>query len=400
VIAQLAGLSVQWGVAGGWALSLYAGEPLRDHEDIEIAIFQQDQSALRAHLGGWEFQFVPHRSGRLVPWPEGQFLQHPDHEIHARSPEGQQLQILLNERDGASWVFRKNRSVRLPLEKAFLPAGSGLHILAPEIVLLYKALSGERRPKDESDFHAMLPHLPAGGRAWLGAALAACRPEHPWLASLPAIKSDLRRTYDRNAPERERAGRAPWKVRERARFLAHLRRAEAVSLLEIGAGPGHDSLFFKEQGLVVTATDLSPEMVRLCREKGLQAYVRDFYKLGFPPESFDAVWAINCLLHVPSLDLPGVLAGIREALAPGGLFFYGVYGGMDQEGIWETDRQRPRRWFTFYSDRALKAAVRPYFELISFETIDLPHEFRGHFQSLVLKKAEQDIRHFQESRGK
>lgn len=41
------------------------------------------------------------------------------------------------------------------------------------------------------------------------------------------------------------------------------------SLVELGAGTGHDSLFFKEQGLDVVAIDISPRMVEHCRAKGL-----------------------------------------------------------------------------------------------------------------------------------
>ncbi len=385
-MTSLKGLKIPWAVAGGWALSLYAGARLRDHEDLEIAIFRADQDALRAQLPGWEFEYVPHGSGRLVPWLQGQFLEKPDHEIHARGPGEERLEVLLNEREGEDWVFRKNLAVRLPVDKAVLGTGPGAPMLAPEIVLLYKALTGERRPKDEADFAAVLPLLPQASRYWLGASLQACRPDHPWLASLPAIKTDLRRTYDRNAAARDAARRAGWKEAQRAAFLAHLQEAGARTLLEIGAGPGHDSQFFRDHGLAVTATDLSPEMVRRCREKGLEAYVRDFYELGFPPGHFDAVWAFNCLLHVPRADLARVLAGIRDALAPGGLFFYGVYGGMDQDGIWEADHLRPQRWFTVYRDEALRAAVEPFFELVSFKTVDLPGEFRGHFQALVLRK--------------
>jgi SAM-dependent methyltransferase len=74
--------------------------------------------------------------------------------------------------------------------------------------------------------------------------------------------------------------------------------------LEIGAGTGNDGLYFQNNGLDVTCTDLSPDMVNLCREKGLKAYVMDFLSLDFPPGSFDAIYALNCLLHVPTRELP------------------------------------------------------------------------------------------------
>src|SRR5690606_3962913 len=107
--------------------------------------------------------------------------------------------------------------------------------------------------------------------------------------------------------------------------------------------------YFQENGLEVVAVDLSPAMVALCREKGLEAHVMDFLRLDFPPGSFDAVYALNCLLHVPDRDLPAVLEAIRAVLRPGGLFFLGVYGGgaLTGEGSYDHDDHNPPRFFSF-----------------------------------------------------
>ena len=55
-------------------------------------------------------------------------------------------------------------------------------VLAPEIVLLYKAKRS--RAIDEADFAACAPALQPDARAWLAGALAICAPEHPWRAEL------------------------------------------------------------------------------------------------------------------------------------------------------------------------------------------------------------------------
>ncbi|MFD0618524.1 class I SAM-dependent methyltransferase [Paenibacillus sp. GCM10027629] len=87
-------------------------------------------------------------------------------------------------------------------------------------------------------------------------------------------------------------------------------------MLEIGAGTGIDSIYFKENGIEVTSVDLSTEMIRYCKEKGLQAYVMDFYHLDFADNTFDAVYALNCLLHVPKNEIFDVLLGIRRIMKP------------------------------------------------------------------------------------
>jgi len=198
----------------------------------------------------------------------------------------------------------------------------------------------------------------------------------------------LRESYNRNAVERERYGIEAWKVEERQHFLDVLTQEGKHSLLEIGAGPGRDSQFFQDKGLDVTCTDLSPEMVELCRAKGLNAHVMDFLNLDFQPETFEAVYALNCLLHVPKKDLGGVLATIQRLLKPNGLFYMGVYGNENFEGVWPLDEYVPKRFFSFHTDEAIKKIVSQYFEIIYFKAVSLDqadHDER-HFQSIILRR--------------
>lgn len=202
------------------------------------------------------------------------------------------------------------------------------------------------------------------------------------------VLESLRQAYDQGAGQREAADLSDWKIAERQEFLTLLRAEDKRTLLEIGAGPGHFSAWFRDQGLDVTCTDLSPEMVALCRAKGLRAHVMDFLHLDFPPASFDAVFALNCLLHVPGADLDRVLAAVHRLLRPGGLFFYGVYGGYPFEGIFPDDQHEPKRYFVFYPDDELRRRVAGLFDEVSFRVIPVEGENRSHFQSLTLRPKE------------
>ena len=200
------------------------------------------------------------------------------------------------------------------------------------------------------------------------------------------IVAELRESYDRNALERENYEIAPWKVEERQHFLTLLQNEGKQRLLEIGAGVGRDGKFFQDNGLDVICTDLSPEMVALCRAKGLIAYAMDFLSLDFPPASFDAVYALNCLLHVPKPDFPAVLEAIQRLVRPGGLFFLGVFGGTEFEGTSPEDTCSPRRFYTLRTDDQLLTSVSEFFEIHTFKIIS----FEGgehHFQSLILKRS-------------
>ena len=159
---------------------------MRSHHDVDVAVLRDDQLALRARLAGWQWTLIERGAAR--PWG-GEQVVLPVHELVAakrieagEAPSDDSIEILLNERIGDDWVFRRDPRVRRALSRAFVEAACGVPVLAPEIVLLYKAK--RTRPIDEADFAACAPALPQEARAWLAGALAICAPEHPWLAAL------------------------------------------------------------------------------------------------------------------------------------------------------------------------------------------------------------------------
>ena len=201
-----------------------------------------------------------------------------------------------------------------------------------------------------------------------------------------SFKNDLIETYNKHAQERDTYKKEAWKVEERANFLKLLQSENKRSLLEIGAGTGHDSKFFQDMGMNVTCIDLSPEMIKLCQQKGLSAQVMDMTNLDFPPDSFDAVYALNSLLHIPKADFRIVLENVRKVLKPSGLFYLGVYGSAEEfEGIWEKDAYDPKRFFSFHTDDGIQKKTSEVFEQLYFKYIPTNGN-NLHFQSLILKK--------------
>ena len=82
--------------------------------------------------------------------------------------------------------------------------------------------------------------------------------------------------------------------------------------------------------------------------------------------------------HHPAVHLHGVLE-------PGGLFYLGLYGGREFEGVWEGDYFEPKRFFCHHPDEDLRARVGEVFDLESFQRI--AHGWNGlHFQSLILRR--------------
>ena len=199
------------------------------------------------------------------------------------------------------------------------------------------------------------------------------------------IKGILVEAYNRYAQQREGNSVDEWKIQVRADFLSMLETDHKKSLLELGAGTGKDSSFFSDHGLDVTCIDLSPEMVKFCKQKGLAAQVMDMSNLTFAPNSFDAIYSFNSLLHIPRAEFLIVLENVRRVLRPGGFFFLGMYGGMEFEGIWEKDSYSPKRFFSFHTDEHIQQLTTQFFHLLSFKRTTFEHGDL-HFQALTLKK--------------
>lgn len=95
------------------------------------------------------------------------------------------------------------------------------------------------------------------------------------------FKENIKKYYNQEAELRNSIStREDWKVKVRENYYDLIKKENKQALLELGAGPGYDSQYFMNNGLEVTAVDLSSEMVSKCREKGIEAYELDYYNLS------------------------------------------------------------------------------------------------------------------------
>ena len=81
-------------------------------------VLRDDHAQLHHVLAGARLEKVIDHT--LVEWSQDELLVLPLHEIHASWPDGYHLELLLNERRGSDWAFRRDDRVRLPMVRAFL----------------------------------------------------------------------------------------------------------------------------------------------------------------------------------------------------------------------------------------------------------------------------------------
>lgn len=190
--------------------------------------------------------------------------------------------------------------------------------------------------------------------------------------------------YERHAHERAANFPDEFKKLERLEFLKFLNNEQRKTILEIGCGAGWDAQFFQDQGFRTFAIDNAPTMVKLTNDRGIPARVLDCYKLDQISETFDAVYTMNCLLHIPKKDIGRIFSLISSRLNAEGLMYLGQWGREDFEGIWTQDKYEPKRFFSFFRAETLLEVVQHTFRLEYYRRIE-PREGLT-FNSLIVRK--------------
>lgn len=200
-----------------------------------------------------------------------------------------------------------------------------------------------------------------------------------------SVLARLRTAYDANADARDKSPVQAWKPVLWEAFRLRLQQEDATRLLEIGSGTGQAAKYFQDAGLAVVCTDLSPQMVRLCRQKGLEAYTMAFTQLDFAAGRFDALFAQNCLLHVPKAEFSRALNSVARVVKPGGLLFIGSHGGNSFEGVWPEDPYEPKRFYSLYNAGEMQRILGRHFEIVNFEVFPRQGKRFSEFHAATLR---------------
>ncbi|HEX8088721.1 MAG TPA: class I SAM-dependent methyltransferase [Blastocatellia bacterium] len=100
-------------------------------------------------------------------------------------------------------------------------------------------------------------------------------------------------------------------------------------VLEVGCGTGTDLLQFARAGAYVTGIDLTPRSIEIARRRfevygcGGEFAIGDAESLGFPDESFDAVYSFGVLHHTP--DTKRAVGEAHRVLRRGGRAIVMIY---------------------------------------------------------------------------
>jgi SAM-dependent methyltransferase len=110
-----------------------------------------------------------------------------------------------------------------------------------------------------------------------------------------------------------------------ARFIGRLE--PGASVLDFGCGSGWAAHALEAEGFRVSALDGSAGLAAEAQRRyGIAVRVMRFEELA-DDGLYDGVWASFCLLHDTRAAMPGHLARLHRALAPGGWLYLGLKEG-------------------------------------------------------------------------
>jgi hypothetical protein len=179
---RLRGHDIAWCVVGGWSIDLHLGRVTRHHDDLEVAVLQRDDLAVRDVLRDLE-PFSPGETV-LTHLASGAARPADSHQTWMLDPVARawRVDVMIEPGDADTWVYRRDESLTAPRSFMQRLTAEGTPHLGPHGALLFKAKYV--RPKDQADFDVAAPTLADDERAWLLDAISRFHPGHVWLDAL------------------------------------------------------------------------------------------------------------------------------------------------------------------------------------------------------------------------
>lgn len=140
--------------------------------------------------------------------------------------------------------------------------------------------------------------------------------------------------YDRSAEDFWHGTRSHDVSQNYEALLEAIEGEPPYAILDLGCGPGRDLRYFRSLGHNMTGLDGSLAFVAMARRhSGCDVLHQNFLSMALPECCFDGVFANASLFHVPSQELPRVLAELAKSLKPRGVLFCSNPRGNNEEGL-------------------------------------------------------------------
>lgn len=155
-------------------------------------------------------------------------------------------------------------------------------------------------------------------------------------------------------------------LEKRKEFSKFTQLLPGKKILDVGCGAGDHSLWFKQNGFDVVGIDLSPEMVSLAKEKGIDVSLMDMEDISFTHNYFDGIWSVTSILHLKKDRVPFLIDKFSNLLSSKGILFIVLKKGYGEEIKVDSKNKSTKRYFAYWQKEELMDILKKHFELIEF----------------------------------
>lgn len=181
------------------------------------------------------------------------------------------------------------------------------------------------------------------------------------------ISASLAAYYEEEAGDRADRPIDAERIARRDGFVERCRSEGIATVLDVGMGPGRDTVALRDAGLGALGLDLAHASARLALGDGVPAIQGSLYGLPVATHSVDAVWTMSTLVHVPDARFDEAMSEFARAVRPGGLVAIGLWGGRDQEEVLRFDDGRAGRFFSLRTVDRARDMLGEHGEIVSTE---------------------------------
>jgi len=145
-------------------------------------------------------------------------------------------------------------------------------------------------------------------------------------------------------------------------------------ILDAGCGAGRDMMDFMADGFEVVGIDISEGLLKEAKKRVPNGKFKlgDFRKMTFRKSTFDGVWAMASLFHLPKKDILTTLNEFNRVLKPRGILYVSVRRGT---GIKEDKKERyknePRTIFLYEKQEMEDLLREAGFKILAAEANDV-----------------------------
>ena len=141
-------------------------------------------------------------------------------------------------------------------------------------------------------------------------------------------------------------------------------------ILDVGCGCGRDVEYFLQEGFDAIGIDLSEEMLKQARKIVPKTKLKkgDFTDLKFKKESFDGIWSMAGLIHIPRKEMVNVLKGFNNILTKKGILYLDVNEGKGEENLKKPKYNNEPRQYVYFTEKEMHGYLKKAgFKIINSE---------------------------------